>query len=152
MEIDIGFKSGQLEKTYSVLRNSIKKVDENIQGSLHDTAVNIVDEARSNLQNNTSINTGSLLASIDIIEETDKSVVVGSELEYAGWIEYGRGPVDPINAKMLHWIDKTTGKDVFARHANATEPRPFLEPAVISKTKDFPGIIATRQQEVIDES
>ena len=116
---------------------------------LYEVANKIIDEARSNLQNNTNIDSGTLLASIKILEEGDNSITLGSREPYAGYIEYGRGPVKPLKeGGWLHWIDKSSGKDVFAKFANATEPSPFLEPAVIIHTDMFPDLYIQSTEEM----
>lgn len=116
---------------------------------LHETAETIIAEAKSNLQNNTNIDSGTLLASIGILEEGDNSITVGSNEPYAGYIEYGRGPVRPLDPDgWLHWIDKDTGKDVFAKFAKATEPSPFMEPAVIIHTNMFPDLYLQQTEEM----
>jgi hypothetical protein len=116
---------------------------------LYETANKIIDEARSNLQNNTNIDSGTLLSSIQILEEGDDSITLGSREPYAGYIEYGRGPVKPLKeGGWLHWIDKSSGKDVFAKFANATEPSPFLEPAVIIHTNMFPDLYKKSTEEM----
>jgi len=104
----------------------------------------IIADARSNLQNNGSVVRGQLLASIKILDRLgDLDAVVGSDLEYAYWVENGRGIVEPVNAKVLHWVDKVTGEDVFAMRSGPSEPMPFLEPAVIENTEPFPEIVVT---------
>lgn len=130
-------------------------IKNNIDSHTHEMLVKlgetIVSEARSNLQTNTNIDSGTLLSSIMILEENDNEIIVGTREDYASYIEYGRGPVKPLKeGGWLHWIDKSTGKDVFAKFANATEPMPFLEPAVIQHTKDFPQIYATQTDEMLN--
>lgn len=139
MEIRVSIKG--LEKIRKILLHEAYS-DKETNRLFHKLGEDIVAEAKSNLQNNTNINSGTLLSSIRILNEDVKSIEVGTDLFYANYIEYGRGPVRPITAKFLHWVDKETGKDVFAKFANATEPSPFLEPAVISKTKGFVDIYA----------
>ena len=141
MSIEITSKG--FDKNYLFL-NYIKSNLETINmDMLHQLGESIVAEARSNLQNNTNIDSGTLLSSIMILEETGDIIVIGTNSDYASYIEYGRGPVRPLKeGGWLHWIDKTSGKDVFAKFANATEPSPFLEPAVISVTANFPQVYA----------
>ena len=130
-----------------ILLNELSNID--LMELLHTVADKIIDEARSNLQNNTNINSGTLLSSISILEEGDDSITVGSSEPYAGYIEYGRGPIKPLKeGGWLHWIDKSSGKDVFAKFANATEPSPFLEPAVIIHTDLFPEIYRKTTEEM----
>lgn len=123
--------------------------DIDVMEILHQTAEAIIQEAKSNLQNNTNIDSGTLLASISILEEGDGSIKVGSMEPYAGYIEYGRGPIHPKDPNgWLHWIDKDTGKDVFAKFAKATEPSPFMEPAVIIHTNMFPDLYRKKTEEM----
>ena len=144
-------QSRELEEMYSLQTRGFESARRMLEGagnkikdwnkdSLLEIANAIVSEARSNLQNNTNIYSGELHTSIRILSETNDSVTVGTDKPYAVYIEYGRGSVKPINAEFLHWIDKASGKDVFAKFAKATEPMPFLEPAIISKSKPFPRL------------
>ena len=150
MSVDIS--SFGFEKTQDVLSYIKNNFDKDFMTSLHILCETIVAEARSNLQNNTNINTGDLLSSIRIIDEGDDYIIIGSDKEYAGYIEYGRGPVRPLKeGGWLHWIDKTTGKDVFAKFANAVEPSPFMEPAVVKHMIDFPDIYVTNTEKNISQ-
>jgi hypothetical protein len=89
-----------------------------------------------------------LNASIKILEETPEMIILGSELHYAVYVEYGRGPVVPINAKFLHFVTKD-GKEVFTKYVGPAEPRPFLEPAVISASIGFEDVYVQKMEEKI---
>ena len=148
MSIEITEKG--FENNEQVLKYIKDNLDAHHKEMLHVLGETIISEARSNLQNNTNISTGTLHASIMILEEGDDYIVVGTLEDYAGYIEYGRGPVRPLKeGGWLHWIDKSSGKDVFAKFANATEPSPFLEPAVTSMTLNFPEIYAEKTNKMI---
>lgn len=132
-----------LQKAMDLLDIS-EDIDEIAHQTLLKSAENIVNEARSNLQNNTNINSGTLLSSIKILFDDGESVYVGSDSPYAGHIEFGRGPVYPKNPDgVLVWVDKKTGKKVFSKSAKATEPSPFLTPAVLSETAKFPDLMVS---------
>ena len=139
MSVDIKTKGHKASIRY--LSELVANTDGDLQQALTILGDSVVDEARSNLQNNTNINSGALLSSIRILDQGQNYIVVGSDLPYAGYIEYGRGPVRPINAEWLHWIDKHSGKDVFAKFAKATEPSPFLEPATITQASQFRDVV-----------
>ena len=150
MSIEITSKG--FEDNEQLLRYIIDNIDEHNQEMLHKLGESIIAEARSNLQNNTNINSGTLLSSIIILEEGDDYIIVGTREDYAGYIEYGRGPVRPLKeGGWLHWIDKSSGKDVFAKFANATEPSPFMEPAIITMTKDFPELYVGETEEMLNK-
>lgn len=78
--------------------------------------------------------TGTLARSVSY-EVKDGSARVGVASgspanKYALTMEYGsRGPIKPKTAKMLSWVDKATGKRIFARQVNIA-PRPFLRPSL----------------------
>lgn len=146
--MSIEITSTGFENNEQVLKYIKDNLDAHHKEMLHLLGETIISEARSNLQNNTNISTGTLHASIMILEEGDDYIVVGTLEDYAGYIEYGRGPVRPLKeGGWLHWIDKSSGKDVFAKFANATEPSPFMEPAVTSMTLNFPEIYAEKTNE-----
>lgn len=148
----LSIESQGFEENKQVLQFIKDNIDLHHQEMLHNLGESIVAEARSNLQNNTNINSGNLLSSIMILEETEDTIVVGTREDYAGYIEYGRGPVRPLKeGGWLHWIDKSSGKDVFAKFANATDPNPFMEPAVIRMTQDFPGIYVEETEAMINK-
>ena len=148
----LSIESQGFEENEDVIKFIKDNIDIHHQEMLHNLGESIVAEARSNLQNNTNINSGNLLSSIMILEETDNEIIVGTREDYAGYIEYGRGPVRPLKeGGWLHWIDKSSGKDVFAKFANATEPSPFMEPAVISITQDFPQVYVEETEAMINK-
>lgn len=140
MSVNIQTRGNKATQKY--LSELIDNMDDDLSYAITKLGESIVAEARSNLQNNTNINSGTLLSSIRILEEGPNYVIVGTDSDYASYIEYGRGPVRPLKEDgWLHWIDKQTGKDVFAKFAKATEPSPFLEPAVISESSKFQDVV-----------
>ena len=130
-----------MEKTRRVLTSTVYDLDDDTNKLLHQLGNDIVAEARSNLQNEAHVYTGELNASIRILNETKDSLEVGTDIPYAVYIEYGRGPIRPVNAQVLHFFTKD-GKEIFTKFSKATDPSPFLEPAVISKTYKFVDIFA----------
>jgi len=142
LNVSISIKG--LEKNRRILGGLVNELDKNQNLLLHQLGEDIVVEAQQNLVGNANINSWELFDSIQILEEGDKYIIVGTNKDYAGFIEYGRGPVRPVTAKVLHWIDKDTGKDVFAMFSKATNPMPFMEPAVISKSANFVDVFAER--------
>ena len=139
----IGVTTKGLVTSQKYLSSLINSLDDTLNTSLHELGETIVSEARNNLQNDTHVYTGELNASVKILEEGDKYIVVGTRLPYAGYIEYGRGPVKPVNAQFLHYFTKD-GKEIFSKFSKATEPSPFLEPAVILHISKFKDIVAER--------
>lgn len=144
-----GFQSNK-----NMLNNIIGNHDEELAQLFHKLGEDIVNDARNNLQNNTNIDSGSLLASIRILDELPgKYIIVGSDEEHAVYIEFGRGPVRPKDPDgWLHWIDKETGKDVFAKFAKATEPSPFLQPAIETNVRKFSDIYVQQNEILIKKN
>lgn len=139
MSVQIRTKGFKASEKY--LSDLVSTIEGNLNQALIILGDDIVQEARNNLQNDTHVYTGELNASIGILEAGPNFIVVGSRLPYAGYIEYGRGPVRPVNAKFLHYFTKD-GKEIFSTYSKATEPSPFLEPAVIIKTSQFQDVVA----------
>ena len=139
--MSVEITSDGFEDVDHLLKYIKTNLDENTSEILHIFGESVVAEARSNLQNNTNINTGDLLSSIMILDEGNDYIIIGTESDYAGYIEYGRGPVRPLKeGGWLHWIDKSSGKDVFAKFANAIEPMPFLWPSIVKHMLEFPNL------------
>jgi len=130
--------------THAILSGIHENMDQATYDVLEKIGQDIVQEAKSNLQNNANISTGSLLGSIEVKQITGDSLTVGSDLPYAGIIEFGRGPVTPKSVEFLSWIDKTTGKRVFSKYSKAVEPHPYLEPAVQTALKGLSGIYSEK--------
>lgn len=153
--MEIRMTAKDAEKTSRLLSGVKKTLDQTIEEIMDSIDDQIIFEAKNNIQQNQNINSGTLLTSIQVLEkDTAKhSHTIGSDLDYAHYVEYGRGPIVASEGKTLHWIDKTTGKDVFAKRAKATEPQPFLGPAVTIVTKKIKDLsvekINTKNEEFI---
>jgi len=146
MSVEIKTRGHRASEQY--LSELVADLDGDLNQALMLLADDIIQEARSNLQNDTHVYTGELNASIGVLESGPNYIVVGSRLPYAGYIEYGRGPVRPINKKFLHYFTKD-GKEVFSTFSKATEPSPFLEPAVILKSSQFQDIVVEQVKKPI---
>lgn len=48
-------------------------------------------------------------------------------LYYWNMVNNGRGPVRPVNAKVLHWVDPVSGKDIFSMFSGPVAPRHMRE-------------------------
>lgn len=145
----IAKQRGKLKKIHGEI---IAGIDDDIEELFDQLDKDIIYEARSNLQNNGSINTGDLLASIKVqsVDKIKHVHEVGSDYPYALFVEYGRGPIRAQQGKTLHFVDKDTGEDVFVQSVGPAEARPFLAPAVISKTEKFKDIIVKKSQAKIN--
>lgn len=78
--------------------------------------------------------TGRLEKSI-FSEINGDTIFIGTEIEYAKYVVYGRGEVRPVRAKSLHWTQG--GKDVFAMKAGKVDANDFVKKTAdkLSKTK-----------------
>jgi len=138
-----------LSSNVSETRKSIGKVLDGLQNTkqnlLEDVAEQIVIEAQNILRLNGNEGMGELLNSIKILESGIGTVLVGTQKDYAGYVEYGRGPVRPLSPDgVLHWVDRETGEDVFTKYSSPVEPSPFMAPAVESVVAWYKGIVAEK--------
>lgn len=69
------------------------------------------------------VRTGALKASISATPQGTESYFVGTSIEYAKYVEHGRGPVVPKKARVLHWFD---GKDIFAKSVVGVPKNDFV--------------------------
>ena len=138
--VDIRIVSVGFERNKSFLDALTQNHDTELNILLHEIAENIITDAKYILAANGNVNSAQLINSLEILDEGNKTIRVGTNVPYAGYVEFGRGPVRPVNATVLHWIDPRTGKSVFSKYAGPTEPSPFLQPAVEKNTKIFQGL------------
>lgn len=70
------------------------------------------------------------LGNSDVIAVVYNDASSPNGVYYWNYVNDGRGPVRPINAKVLHWVDPKTGEDVFAMYAGPTAPQHIRENAL----------------------
>lgn len=83
----------------------------------------IADEGEQMMKDEVPIRTGELHDSIHS-EVSTSSVFIGTSKHYAKYVEFGRGPVYPVQKKVLHWEDKYG--DVFAMRAGPAKANDFV--------------------------
>jgi hypothetical protein len=116
---------------------------------LHKLGEDIVAEARHLLQQQQAIDSGHLLSSVRILDESFANyIVVGSDVFYAGIVEFGRGPIKASPGKVLHFFTKD-GQEVFTKSVGPAEPQPYLGPAVELHSKVFQDVYAEINENVI---
>lgn len=79
------------------------------------------------ITSNGSIVSGNLVSSILIDEYSSTEYYIGTFVDYAKFVEEGRGPVYPVSKKALYF--QIGGTDVFAKSVRPAKARPFVEPA-----------------------
>lgn len=131
MVFSFAISADNLDEVLEQTDLAIQLVEATIAEKLQKIVELIIIEAKSNLQNNRALVTGDLMNSLKVFEEGKYTIEFGSDKDYAYWVEYGRGPVFPVNKKVLHWIDPETGKDVFARYSGPTQGIHFMESAIL---------------------
>ena len=131
-------------ETKKVTASAMKK-------GLQAAGLEIVNEAKQNLNHNKTNNTGTLRAS-GKVQKADDGVDAGffgegSSEGYASFVEYGRGPTKkagqiPLRTTLKAWVHRKMGipygKELdsatflIARkiHRKGTKPQPFFVPAV----------------------
>lgn len=73
---------------------------------------------------------GMLASSIDVEAIDEYTYLVGTRINhiYPMALEFGRGPIEPINAKALAFYSDT-GELIFRKRVGEAKPRPFVAPA-----------------------
>lgn len=134
-----------LAQNGKLIDHILNQHDEELQQLLHSMGESIVAEAKSNLQQNQSVNTGTLLGSVNILEEQKHKIIVGSRIFYAGIVEFGRGPVFPVKGQALKFMSKD-GNQVMVKSVGPAEPKPYLQPAVEKHTRLFQGVYVEKME------
>ncbi len=124
-----------LDKAIRELQNFPKKKAAEIVQELDRTTLAIESQAKRNLTDNGSVDTGRLRASIVRQATGEYSRTVGTNVEYAPGVEFGTAPhlIVPKRAKAL----KTPfGFFKKVKHPGS-RPKPFLFPAAESQRAQF---------------
>ncbi len=97
------------------------------------------------LVENSPVDTGRLRNSWTV-EKQGTDWYVGTNLPYALYLELGTGiygpkrrPIRPKRAKALHWVDRNTGKDVFATQVKGIKPRHYIWNSIMEAIREFKG-------------
>lgn len=140
-----------LNELFASFDRTARKVDAEALKGLQSAGLEIVAEAKRNLNQNKTNNTGTLRASGKIQKDKD-GVDAGffsseSSEGYAAYVEYGRGPTQkagqiPLRTTLKAWVHRKLGipygKELdsatflIARkiHRKGTKAQPFFAPAV----------------------
>lgn len=88
------------------------------------------------------VKTGALANSVAFkIEPDEKSAYVGSNSEYAAYVEFGTGKYSELGGTPKErWVYYDKAHDVF-RMGYPQKPRPFIRPAVANHIKTYQNIL-----------
>jgi len=88
--------------------------------------------------------TGVLKSSIHH-QATVNGLRIISSARYSLYVALGTRPhpIEPVHARVLHWVDKKTGQDVFAMHVDhpGTKPNPYPQRALLSMKGEIIGTL-----------
>lgn len=119
------------------------QIAENIKKALEAVGFYVEGQARKNIHDNGSVDTGFMLNNVSSeVDLQEKSVRIGSEVKYAIYVEKGTGihAVDG-NGRQTVWSyqDPETGKTIWT---HGQEAKPFLAPAAENNIDTIRNIIA----------
>lgn len=117
-------------------------LDEVVSQALDDIAETVIQQAKVNLADNNL--TGQLSDSVKVLDKGTHYIKIGTETLQGKILELGRGPVTPVRAKVLHWVDPKTGKDVYSKYSKPVAPSPWLEPSISINMKTIETMLAHR--------
>jgi hypothetical protein len=140
--VNLRFNVEGMKEAAEQLHGMALEID-NMQDAFEELGNQIVADINDNIQTGGHIVTGDILQHSKIFELTPDHVDVGNDAEYIEYLEEGRGPIVPINAKVLHWTSKD-GDDVFSTYAGPTEPTFVVENAVLKNAERFNDLVEER--------
>jgi hypothetical protein len=111
----------------------------------------LVSAIKSEIQNEGGVQSGELLSSVGIFNETANSIDVGSSSPHSEYYEYGHGPIRPVNAKALHFVTKD-GEEVFTKYVGPVEPTGVFERTILSQLPKEVERIAEEKKRELERS
>lgn len=133
------FKVVELKGVEKLLQGleRVASAPQRVHGALVKTGMVVQANARANLDLKGTTNTGRLSQSIVVDDRPfDKSVIVGTNVHYAPYVEFGTRPHMPPVEPLVEWAhlklhdDKAGYKIARAIAKRGTKPKPFMRPAV----------------------
>ena len=127
----------ELDDILEDFENMVDDVDSIVTTKIGMTAYKIERTAKQNCRVDTGRLRGSITTNVKQLEAE-----VGSNVEYAGAVEFGTGPyiIKPKEKKALYW--KGAEHPVKAVHHPGIKAHPYLIPAFEEHTEDLPEKIA----------
>ena len=147
MIIDMDWGDGAVDEVMSPFVEYAKQIKDVINEACKKSSKDMAERQKS-LQEyflgvNGNIASMKLIRSITFKEADvgENAYLIGPNVAhfYPLCIEYGRGPVYPINAKYLHYFT-LSGVEIFSKYSSPTEPSPFVEPSfeeIVSEAEDI---------------
>ena len=115
----------------------LARAPERVHGALMKTGMVVQANARANLDLKGTTNTGRLSQSIEVEDRPfEKTVIVGTNVHYAPYVEFGTRPHMPPVEPLVEWAhlklhdDKVGYAIAKAIAKRGTKPKPFMRPAV----------------------
>ena len=147
MEVIGGEKFTEL---YKKLKAAGKDADKAVNEGLRLGAMAIQAAAKLNIRSVGAYDTGQLFRSISH-EEIENGYAVGTNVEYAPYIEYGTGTLgsdEVAHSQRESW--SYVGLDGNWHRAKAQPPRPYLRPAFDSNIETVKTLLRRKMLEVFD--
>ena len=129
-------EDGVFEPLYDIVENLKSGIEEGSKKGVEDLARRNKSFQEQYITKRCKHQTGRLQSSIQEEEiEGGFGYIVGTIIDevYPMAVEYGRGPVYPINAKALAFY-ADSGELVFRKSVGPADPRPFVAPAYVDTT------------------
>ena len=130
--------------------NQLLKAKDDLESAGHEVAKSIGETQKSYqeqfIRMNQSVKTGMMLNSTEITEDGMGTVHIGNTASsvdgfpYPLSIEYGRGPVYPVDKKVLRWFGDN-GEPIFRKSAGPAKAKPFVEPSQENTLEDVDKIV-----------
>jgi len=107
------------------------EISNGISSALKEIAVKL----RTDAQELCPADTGALRRSIEVIEVSPSSIVIGTKIEYAPYVEFGTDPMISAHGKHDYKRPVTTWKAKRDRHSLDDTTMPFLSRALYSNLR-----------------
>ncbi|SHI25023.1 phage protein, HK97 gp10 family [Sporobacter termitidis DSM 10068] len=128
----------------------LKKLDRlggDVEQGLNRAIVDLGEKIQAAAKEECTVDTGNLRSSITLASPAPNTVTIGTNVEYAPYVEYGTGgkgdPSVPHTTKE-YWRYRGKGGQWFTSHGQ--EPQPFMRPA-FARYKDKAGEIVKKSLE-----
>ncbi len=105
--VRLNLPDGEFAKLNKMLKTEASRINKNANEGLYKVAMNVLADAQENLRKNGSLATSKLINSGMVKKQSDSTIDVIFDANYAFWVEHGRkaGRMPPVKM-ILEWVRK----------------------------------------------
>ena len=122
----------------------VSEVDEAIREEVKKVLIEIATTLTNNAKKEAPVNSGELRQSIQVLERGENEIIVGTQKNYAPFVEFGTEPHFPPIEPIKKWVHRKLGMGDDVAYAvqqkigkEGTDANPFMQRAIEETRQEY---------------